>query len=1160
MDSVRAAGARGAALRAPAARLMAPDAAAVQVLRGGPTEGYRRAAVITTVATGTRSHLPGPVVPVQPCRHLALSLAVATLCASWAPAQAQLPPHSWERVPTYAFCAPSDRAMNATELSWLQGRAPPHTAPPGAPSRLHRPHWIALGYVTESAAPMPPGHSEAKQISVARQIRSPFPTGDPSMYVLPGTGWDIIFTPKGNATHAMFDVDDAFNRHTELELHCNGTLALRPDGTRVHDWAQLGARQLWASAFQRFAGSGSLRGAFLDGIGRCRKSEQPAPANTPANGCGASAGYDINSNPNCSAAKKAAWSAGEALAIAAVRAAVGPGNLTICNGHDTVFEAAASSYVDGMLPRPSSTDDLVVWPPSPRWCNGNFQEEWQGFAVDVLLLLRAAAVPDYVSAVRSIGYTVDRAGDTAHSFARTLAAFLVAAQNHSYYLHYLGYDCGNSGQMVRVATHPVSLPFIALQIISRLLDAWRCRSQDYHSEYQQPLGPPRGNATGSCIAPDGPCELRRVFGRGVSVFYRGNATQGKEQTCIRWGDGSLTEYGGGCTVSGLRNLPPPRVQINRSAVVARLPGRMTVGGGIEDINHELTGALLAQMVSGESFEESMGPDGISGSQPGSQTFSTWHKHGVGGLFAVVRNGTALTGLQSQLLTASAALGCASVVNFGIDNVGMALHADAQYEGYTVVRCTNANAAILRVDFVNLDGVIGGNEVELNCTGTWELTRFSLRANASTTCHNASVPRVQAPVQRPWCGSVDGPPPEKACVECGGGVAFSLSSSTGQTVSVELDQVYLSPTETFLGLPIRKDVGELLFTSSSGLQLGALRLGGSSVAVAGYRWKHFRGPPYLRQPYAGRWQAIQSGRWAIFEFLDLCEALNISHACVVNLDIKESPKDIGDLIEYLYGDSQTEWGKKRHLDGRSASYPRNIFIEFGNELPLTELLVEQMANATAAAEQRAAAIGLAEAERPNYVIGQLIFPQAGWGGGGMNWSQIPSMLRALDSLGERALWDVHSSEENLYDGVTMAAMVGDLKALFEKHGSRMRVIVGEEDAHRHDMYRALGTTLFHNRLAQHGSFVAFGPAVTNLVQPLGHNDDGWDAAALLSLPNTTWMTPFGLAHQLISHSAAPDVVDVRWDTVRWSAQQQLLQNSPVDIHAAKTESGLVIRVV
>ena len=46
----------------------------------------------------------------------------AVLGAIWAAVEAPLPPHSWATVPTYAFCAPADRAMNATELSWLQGR------------------------------------------------------------------------------------------------------------------------------------------------------------------------------------------------------------------------------------------------------------------------------------------------------------------------------------------------------------------------------------------------------------------------------------------------------------------------------------------------------------------------------------------------------------------------------------------------------------------------------------------------------------------------------------------------------------------------------------------------------------------------------------------------------------------------------------------------------------------------------------------------------------------------------------------------------------------------------------------------------------------------------------------------------------------------------
>ena len=75
----------------------------------------------------------------------------------------------------------------------------------------------------------------------SRQIRA----ADPSIYVLPGTAWDMVFVPKGNATHAMFDVDDEFNARPSLELRCNGSLALRPDGTRVHDWANPAARALW---------------------------------------------------------------------------------------------------------------------------------------------------------------------------------------------------------------------------------------------------------------------------------------------------------------------------------------------------------------------------------------------------------------------------------------------------------------------------------------------------------------------------------------------------------------------------------------------------------------------------------------------------------------------------------------------------------------------------------------------------------------------------------------------------------------------------------------------------------------------------------------------------------------------------------------------------
>ncbi|CAJ1358606.1 unnamed protein product, partial [Effrenium voratum] len=68
-----------------------------------------------------------------------------------------------------------------------------------------------------------------------------------------------------------------------------------------------------------------------------------------------------------------------------------------------------------------------------------------------------------------------------------------------------------------------------------------------------------------------------------------------------------------------------------------------VGGGIEDVNHELYGGLYSQMIYGESFEEPAGSSGLSGqslveipAEPGhGLTSPTWS--GRNGSFAVSRN-------------------------------------------------------------------------------------------------------------------------------------------------------------------------------------------------------------------------------------------------------------------------------------------------------------------------------------------------------------------------------------------------------------------------------------------------------------------------------------------------------------------------------------------
>ena len=74
----------------------------------------------------------------------------------------------------------------------------------------------------------------------------------------------------------------------------------------------------------------------------------------------------------------------------------------------------------------------------------------------------------------------------------------------------------------------------------------------------------------------------------------------------------------------------------------------------------------------------------------------------------------------------------------------------------------------------------------------------------------------------------------------------------------------------------------------------------TIKSTGYRWKRFIGPSYTRQPYAGTWyKKFASPGWRIFEFLQMCEAADISP--VVTLNNKETTQDASDLIEYLHGE-------------------------------------------------------------------------------------------------------------------------------------------------------------------------------------------------------------------------------------------------------------------
>ena len=106
------------------------------------------------------------------------------------------------------------------------------------------------------------------------------------------------------------------------------------------------------------------------------------------------------------------------------------------------------------------------------------------------------------------------------------------------------------------------------------------------------------------------------------------------------------------------------------------------------------------------------------------------------------------------------------------------------------------------------------------------------------------------------------------------------------------------------------------------------------------WKAARGPSYLRPPCtAGKQIGGRGGchltklarwtrGWGVLEVVQFCEAAGLK-MCTVGLASGESPQDLADFVEYLYGGATTHWGAMRVADGHPEPYPP-IAIEISNE--------------------------------------------------------------------------------------------------------------------------------------------------------------------------------------------------------------------------------------
>jgi alpha-L-arabinofuranosidase len=65
-------------------------------------------------------------------------------------------------------------------------------------------------------------------------------------------------------------------------------------------------------------------------------------------------------------------------------------------------------------------------------------------------------------------------------------------------------------------------------------------------------------------------------------------------------------------------------------------------------------------------------------------------------------------------------------------------------------------------------------------------------------------------------------------------------------------------------------------------------------------------------------------WGPFEMMDFCDAIGIEPVFTTNAVGPEKPQDMADLVEYLYGDESTEWGKTRIADGHPKKFSTKFF--------------------------------------------------------------------------------------------------------------------------------------------------------------------------------------------------------------------------------------------
>lgn len=369
----------------------------------------------------------------------------------------------------------------------------------------------------------------------------------------------------------------------------------------------------------------------------------------------------------------------------------------------------------------------------------------------------------------------------------------------------------------------------------------------------------------------------------------------------------------------------PSLTIDAASVIATVSP--TIWGCHSDLGYAHAGrGFYSQMVYGEIFEPvplkvDSWSDVLTGNASGS---------------AYLDASLPFNGRPTLAVAFNSGVGSVGRANRGLGNAGVSWVGGKGYSGYVYMSAPAGTAVTIALVDTVTNTIQDTSTVISPPGGAFNRYDFTLGPGANTTCvaiAPGSDPRVD-------CGAL--PNADFTCLKCSGEIQVLLTSPG----VAHIGYVFVSPGSwgTLEGLPVRLDTVQRL----QQMGIGAIRQGGTYARTM--YWKDWRGPAAFRPSNGHVWGNSLISGWGPFDFIDMCEAMDI--VPIVTLAEDQPGSDWPDLVDYIWGGANTTWGAQRAADGHPDPYVVSIF-ELGNEQANANF-IEQVA----AMEARAAALGRA----------------------------------------------------------------------------------------------------------------------------------------------------------------------------------------------------------